>query len=172
MSFHFNDNQNIFFFAHYRKDDLWFDFPLRLHYKADPLIASILILPKPNWRIAKSRNKNLTLTIGNHGYDVKYQEMSTIFFATGPSFKKNVTVDPIESVNLVPLIAHILGVKARPNNGTLKVFENVLKVKPTSLTEKQKARENAKPKHLNPISNEKNGSDPDGLSEFTRFIYY
>lgn len=98
--------------------------------------------------------------------------MSTIFFATGPSFKKNVTLDPIESVNLVPLIAHILGVKARPNNGTLKVFEDVLKVKPTTLLEKQKTRENAKPKHLNPISDDRNGGGPDGLSEFTRFIYY
>ena len=98
--------------------------------------------------------------------------MSTIFFATGPSFKKNVTVDPIESVNLVPLIAHILGIKAQPNNGTLKVFEDVLAVKSLGkhVNEQAKLKQLTEEQNkLNPIP-ERNG--PDGLSDFTRFIYY
>lgn len=147
-----------------RQNDSTYDFPSRLHYKHDPRISPILVLPKPNWRIAKGRSKNLTFTIGQHGYDVKYKEMSTIFFAMGPSFKKNITMDPFESVNLVPLMANILGVEAQPNNGTINTFKNVLtpRVKhQTRNDERLKAKDRTKPI-----------VGPDGLTEFTRFIYY
>ncbi|XP_066931413.1 ectonucleotide pyrophosphatase/phosphodiesterase family member 5-like [Clytia hemisphaerica] len=148
----------------YRQNDSTYDFPSRLHYKHDPRISPILVLPKPNWRIAKGRSKNLTFTIGQHGYDVKFKEMSTIFFAMGPSFKKNITMDPFESVNLVPLMANILGVEAQPNNGTVNTFKNVLtpRVKhQTRNDERLKAKDRTKPI-----------VGPDGLTEFTRFIYY
>ena len=32
-----------------------------------------------------------------------------------------------ESVNVYPLLAHLLGVKPRPNNGSLALFKHVLK---------------------------------------------
>ena len=144
-----------------------------------------------------------------------------MLFATGPSFKKNVTLEPIESVNLVPLIAHLLGVEAEPNNGTVKVFKNVLtgdlnsgnrpvgdekggagehslvnddaskpgtaghflvdklNEKETTGNQKQSALvlpgdiDHSKNDMLNPIpEDDDNGNSPDGLSDFTRFIYY
>ena len=66
--------------------------------------------------------------LGTHGYDpFASKEMHTIFFARGPAFNKNVTMEPFESVNVYPLLAHLLGIKPRPNNGSLSVFAHVLK---------------------------------------------
>ena len=81
----------------------------------------------------------------------------------GPSFKKNITMDPFESVNLVPLLANILGVEAQPNNGTVNTFKNVLTrgVENKTRREELKATDRTKP-----------AVGPDGLTEFTRFIYY
>jgi len=126
-----------------------------------------MVLPKPDWRIGRSRLSNATFTIGQHGYDIKYKEMSSIFFAAGPSFRRNVTMEAIETVNLVPLLAHILGVEARPNNGTVKVFDNVL-------SKRHQIEEKGKPKKLDVETSTRhiNGKTPDGLTEFTRFIYY
>ena len=59
--------------------------------------------------------------------------MSTVFLAKGPAFKECVTMDSIEAVHVAPLIAHLLGVKAKPNNGSLDVFRNVLKHVPYDL---------------------------------------
>ena len=150
-----------------RKGDPLYDFPKRLHYSDNENIPPIMVLPRPDWRIARSRESNITFTIGQHGYDNKYKEMSTIFFAAGPSFKKNVTMEPIETVNLVPLLGYILGVEAKPNNGSIRVFDNVLLKNPRS-------EENAKPKKLNTDSSirHEKGKSIDGLTEFTRFIYY
>ena len=36
-------------------------------------------------------------------------------------------MEAFESVNVYPLLAHLLGVKPRPNNGSLTVFKHVLK---------------------------------------------
>ena len=35
-------------------------------------------------------------------------------------------MEAFEMVNVYPLLAHLLGVKPRPNNGSLNVFKNVL----------------------------------------------
>ena len=52
--------------------------------------------------------------------------MSTIFYAHGPAFRKGVTLKVFESVNIVPLLAHLLGIIPEPNNGSLSVFKDVL----------------------------------------------
>ena len=94
------------------------------------MIRPILILPKPGWILYDSRlnvslNKPLRATHGYNAYEC--QEMMSIFFARGPAFKRNVTIEPFESVNIYPLLAHLLGINPRPNNGSLSVFKHVLK---------------------------------------------
>ena len=108
-------------------------FPNYLHYTKSKLIPPILILPNPGWILADERS-NTTEDIGNktehgtHGYDpFDFKEMQTIFFARGPAFKRGVTMEPFESVNVYPLLAHLLGIKPRPNNGSLSVFKYILK---------------------------------------------
>ena len=98
------------------------------------MIPPILVLPNPGWILLdEPRNITINGTLSNsehstHGYDpINCQDMRTIFYARGPAFKKGVTVEPFDSVNVYPLLAHLLGVKPRPNNGSLFVFKHILK---------------------------------------------
>ena len=75
----------------------------------------------------KIKRSNFASISGEHGYDNSYPDMSTIFGARGPAFKKGVTLRAFENVNVVNLIAHVLGIEAKSNNGTLKVFQPGLK---------------------------------------------
>lgn len=121
---------NVKSFYYFSKDDPKKRFPDHLHYSHNDLIPSILILPEPGWllydkRLNTSTNKSLG---GTHGYDAfGCEEMNTIFFARGPDFKKDITIEPFESVNIYPLLAHLLGINPRPNNGSLSVFKHILK---------------------------------------------
>jgi len=45
---------------------------------------------------------------GMHGYDSKFPDMHGIFFASGPSFKKNIVVDPFENINIYPILCKTL----------------------------------------------------------------
>ena len=77
-------------------------------------------------RPTKKTNKTRILK-GGHGYDPsESKEMQAIFYARGPAFKKGATIEPFESVNVYPLLAHLLGIKPRPNNGSLSIFEHIL----------------------------------------------
>ena len=97
------------------------------------MIPPILILPEPGWVLLDKRDDDQETASelswkGVHGYDPTVcKEMQTIFFASGPAFKRGVTMEPFESVNVYPLLAHLLGIKPRPNNGSLSVFKDVLK---------------------------------------------
>ena len=97
------------------------------------MIPPILILPEPGWVLLDKRDDDQETASelswkGVHGYDPTVcKEMQTIFFASGPAFKRGVTMEPFESVNVYPLLAHLLGIKPRPNNGSLSIFKDVLK---------------------------------------------
>lgn len=110
-------------FFTFRKEAL----PTRLHYKDNVNISPILILSNDRWMLKLKRHNTTEPIVGDHGYDNIYHDMSTIFGARGPAFKKGVTLRAFENVNIVNLIAHVLGIEAKPNNGTLKVFQPGLK---------------------------------------------
>ncbi|WAR07736.1 ENPP4-like protein [Mya arenaria] len=83
-----------------------------LHYSKNSRIAPIIITGKE----------------GGHGYDPKYPDMSPIFLAFGPAFKKGYKTDsPFPNLDIYPLMCHLLGVPPAPNNGSLKRVEQFLK---------------------------------------------
>ena len=45
-----------------------------------------------------------------HGYDSRFSDMHGIFFASGPSFKKNVVVDAFENINIYPILCKTLSI--------------------------------------------------------------
>ena len=84
-------------------------------------------MPDPGWLIIYKKHRADFVNLkGSHGYDLIHESMNTIFFAKGPAFKKGVLLKAFESVNVVPLLAHLLGIEAKPNNGSLDVFKDVL----------------------------------------------
>lgn len=65
---------------------------------------------------------------GMHGFDPhRLPEMKASFFATGPDIVAGKTVAPFENVNLYPWIAHMLGLKAPKNDGSLNVLAGTLR---------------------------------------------
>lgn len=52
--------------------------------------------------------------------------MKPFFRAVGPDFQKNLVVGPFETVNVYPLMCHILGIKPEINDGHLDATKNML----------------------------------------------
>lgn len=56
---------------------------------------------------------------GNHGYDNALPSMHPFLAATGPSFRQGYQMSIMKSVDVYPLMCHLLSVPPRPNNGSL-----------------------------------------------------
>jgi alkaline phosphatase D len=66
--------------------------------------------------------------IGMHGFDPrKVPEMKASFFAAGPDIVEGKTVAPFENVNLYPWLAHMLGLSAPKNDGSLNILSGTLR---------------------------------------------
>lgn len=91
--------------------------PARLHYSNNEFIQPILLIADEGWTIVLRGNKLPRL--GDHGYDNSLPSMHPFLAATGPSFRRGYVVNSMESVDVYPLMCHLLSVAARPNNGTL-----------------------------------------------------
>jgi len=100
---------------HYASTDDW-------HQRLGDLII-IPHFPKI-FNLSKSKT-----SLGKHGFDNHFIEMRASFMAWGPAFKKGITIDGFENVNVYPLIAHLLGLSYDEKNidGKLKVLKPILK---------------------------------------------
>jgi alkaline phosphatase D len=66
--------------------------------------------------------------VGMHGYDPrKVPEMKASFFAAGPDILEGKTLATFENVNLYPWMAHMLGLAAPKNDGSLNVLSGTLR---------------------------------------------
>lgn len=63
---------------------------------------------------------------GEHGYDNQEMDMKVFFRAVGPAFRKNLEVGHFETVNIYPLMCHILQIEPEPNDGHLDLTEHML----------------------------------------------
>lgn len=63
---------------------------------------------------------------GEHGFDNDDMNMKTIFRAVGPAFRQGLLAEPFESVNVYPLLCHLLGITPEPHNGSLAIMEPML----------------------------------------------
>ncbi|XP_055491537.1 bis(5'-adenosyl)-triphosphatase enpp4 [Leucoraja erinacea] len=95
------------------------DIPDRFHYKHNTRIQPILLVADEGWTIVQNGS---IPSLGDHGYDNALPSMQPLLVAYGPVFRKAYKTDSINSVDVYPLMCHILGLKEEPNNGT---FRNV-----------------------------------------------
>lgn len=63
---------------------------------------------------------------GEHGFDNQEMDMKPFFRAVGPAFHKNLQVEPFETVNIYPLMCHILGIQPEVNDGHLSATKDML----------------------------------------------
>ncbi|NXF89097.1 ENPP7 phosphodiesterase, partial [Eubucco bourcierii] len=109
----------------YKKED----FPERFHYANHPRIAPLVLYSDPGY-VIHGRLK-VQFNKGEHGFDNDDMNMKTIFRAVGPAFRQGLVVEPFESVNVYPLLCHLLGITPEPHNGSLAIMEPMLNSGPS-----------------------------------------
>jgi predicted AlkP superfamily pyrophosphatase or phosphodiesterase len=101
--------------------------PGRLNYGQNPRTLDLTVVADLHWSVHWNRNPRYVNSGGTHGYDPAYPEMHAVFYATGPSFKKNWLHPPIENVNLYVLMSRLLGLQPAENDGDFELVKDMLK---------------------------------------------
>ncbi|KAG9343706.1 hypothetical protein JZ751_013084 [Albula glossodonta] len=104
----------------YKREEM----PERLHYANNPRILPLLLISDPGYVI--NGYVPLQFNKGEHGFDNEDMDMKPFFRAVGPSFRQNLEVGPFETVNVYPLMCHLLGIKPEPNDGHLDATRHML----------------------------------------------
>ncbi|XP_044275160.1 bis(5'-adenosyl)-triphosphatase ENPP4 [Varanus komodoensis] len=92
------------------------EIPDRYHYHHNARIQPIILVADEGWTIVQ----NETLPkLGDHGYDDSLPSMHPFLAAHGPVFRKGHTQKTIRTVDIYPMMCHILGLTPQPNNGSL-----------------------------------------------------
>ncbi|XP_026209994.1 ectonucleotide pyrophosphatase/phosphodiesterase family member 7-like isoform X2 [Anabas testudineus] len=104
----------------YKKEEM----PARLHFAKNDRILPIILWADPGYVIngyfPVQSNK------GEHGFDNENMDMKPFFRAVGPAFRRNLEVEPFETVNIYPLMCHILGIQPEVNDGHLTATKHML----------------------------------------------
>ena len=104
--------------------------PARFHYGNNPRVPEISCLADTGWRISSSSYmaaRNAPPGLGEHGYDNSDPRMRAMFIAHGPAFRRGVLVDEFPNVDVYPLMTHLLGIPAQPNDGDFTAVEGMLR---------------------------------------------
>ena len=101
----------------YRRSEV----PAAYHYRTNPRIPPIIGTLTEGWtattkRAAAERER---VSLGEHGYPPDRESMRAIFLADGPAFRDGVVVKPFQNIHIYALLAHVLGLKPAPNDGSL-----------------------------------------------------
>lgn len=91
--------------------------PDQLHYRNNERIQPIILIADEGWTIVQQGDELPRL--GDHGYDNSLPSMHPFLAAMGPSFHQGYKISSLESLDIYPLMCHLLSVPPRPNNGTL-----------------------------------------------------
>lgn len=106
--------------------------PARWHFSRSDRIAPLWLVPEAGWAIvhradfaveAARANGTVYHPRGLHGYDHEHPLMRAIFVARGPAFPHapGSRVDVFQNTEVYNIVCDSLGVKPRPNNGTLRL---------------------------------------------------
>ncbi len=96
----------------YRRDEL----PAHLNYGTHHRIPEVVLIADPGW-IAGVRPSPSGYNRGDHGYDWRWKDMHSIFYAEGPAFKKEFKVDTLFNIDVYNVITRVLGITPAPNDG-------------------------------------------------------
>ena len=108
------------------------DLPARWRYGAHPRIPPIVCQMHEGWdmlprEIAAQRPAHER---GSHGYDPGLASMQALFVARGPSFRQGVRLPRFPNVDVYPLLAHLVGIRAAPNDGDIAPLLPALRDRP------------------------------------------
>lgn len=92
------------------------DVPARLVYGSNPRVARIVCLVETGWLTA-TRDRPVTRSGGAHGYDNQAPEMQALFIAHGPGVIPGRRLTDLDSVDVQPFLARMLGIAAPQGDG-------------------------------------------------------
>ena len=90
--------------------------PERLVFGRHPRVAQIVCVADVGWLFA-TRERPVTRTGGAHGYDNFTAEMAATFIAHGPGIARGRVLNDLDSVDVQPLLARLLGISAPAGDG-------------------------------------------------------
>ena len=90
------------------------EIPERYRYSADPRVGDVLIVMDESWTVSTSAVSKLRVgqSWGQHGWDPALQSMRAIFLISGPGIREDVSIPEIDNVDVYPLLAELLGLRA------------------------------------------------------------
>ncbi|XP_008414737.1 ectonucleotide pyrophosphatase/phosphodiesterase family member 7 [Poecilia reticulata] len=104
----------------YKKEEM----PEHLHFSNNDRILPIVLWTDPGFVL--NGYFPVQFNKGEHGFDNQEMDMKPFFRAVGPAFHQNLEVGPFETVNIYPLMCHILGIQPEVNDGQLSVTQHML----------------------------------------------
>jgi predicted AlkP superfamily pyrophosphatase or phosphodiesterase len=115
-------------YACWRKGDI----PQRLHYGTHPRIPPVVCQMDEGWSALpqatlERRDADGDHDLGAHGYDPDSPAMRAVFIAHGPSFREGMELPPFDNVDVYPLLARLLGIHPRPNDGDAATLQPALR---------------------------------------------
>ncbi|HUW07923.1 MAG TPA: ectonucleotide pyrophosphatase/phosphodiesterase [Williamwhitmania sp.] len=99
--------------------------PARLHFGSNSRIYPYILVADSSYSLGFGGER--TYSKGNHGFDPQISDMHGIFYATGPTFIPETTVNPFHNVDLYDLMAKLLDIQPAKNDGNPTTFVNVIK---------------------------------------------
>jgi predicted AlkP superfamily pyrophosphatase or phosphodiesterase len=117
--------------GHHDHMDCWRkgEIPARLDYGRNPRIPDYFCLGEVGWLVA-SKDPGDKMLKADHGYDNRAPEMRATFIAAGPDFRHGVTLAPFDNVDVYPMLARLIGVAPRPNDGDGTLVRQALTPRP------------------------------------------
>lgn len=104
----------------------------RYHIK-NKRTADIVVVGEPGWGIFSDvgpkedyRQANKQWQIGDHGYSSFSKDMNPAFFGFGPMFRSGYQKKFIHMVDVYSLMCHVIGLKARKNDGDFNRIKDFL----------------------------------------------
>ncbi len=106
------------------------DLPPELHFSEGPRVAPVICVADVGWSIT-TRDWATSYPDyydgGTHGYDPAAAEMQGVLIGRGPQLAQGLISPPIDSVDLYPLMARLLGVEPAESDGELARAEHLLR---------------------------------------------
>lgn len=94
--------------------------PAAWHYGTHPRIPAIVCQADEGWLLKLRGEAPFAQPVkGEHGYAPESPSMRATFVAEGPDFRHGVELPPFDNVDVYPLLARLLGIEPRPNDGDI-----------------------------------------------------
>lgn len=104
----------------WQKDDI----PEHLHYGSSSRFPGLVVVADSGWSIG-TKDISSGYSGGAHGYDNRFTQMHTIFYAEGPAFKKDFSISAFSNVEVYGIISDILGLEPASTDGNLSNISEI-----------------------------------------------